>query len=63
MRSKLLRQEQLQAVYFGVCEMSYGMIMTLYQMYVEHVSGSGDFLLLNGQDFLLLDGSIFLLLG
>lgn len=40
-----------------------GMIVVLYQLYVNNVSGSGDFELLSGEDFLLLDMSNFLLLG
>ena len=40
-----------------------GFIVLVYQMYAEHVSGSGDFVLLSGEDFLLLDGTNFLLLG
>lgn len=40
-----------------------GMLVVLYQMYGETISGSDDFLLENGQDFLLEDGQNLLLEG
>lgn len=42
--------------------MSYGMLVLFYpMMYNEHVAGSEDFLLEDGQDFLLQDTTNFLL--
>lgn len=38
-----------------------GMLVVLYQLYGESISGSGDFLLEDGQDFLLEDGQTLLL--
>ena len=43
--------------------MALGLLVITYGMYVEKISGSGDFVLLDGQDFNLLDNSNFLLLG
>jgi hypothetical protein len=43
--------------------MAMGVIMLLYQLYTEKVSGSDNFLLGNGEDFLLGDGTNFLLGG
>ena len=43
--------------------MSMGMLVVLYQLYGEQISGSDDFILGSGEDFLLGDGSNFFLGG
>lgn len=40
----------------------YGILINLYQLYAENITGTDNFLLLDGSDFLLLDGTNFLLL-
>lgn len=40
-----------------------GMLVILYQLYVEKIAGSDDFELLSGEDFNLLGNGNFLLLG